>query len=288
MIRHAQTPEVCSACRQGRAVFVLLLALVVGGVLLAAHIMGSPIFPAAEGRAAVQTARFDHEHAAWTDLLGRYVRDGVVDYAGLNQDGQPALNAYLEDLETAAGHQSAWPREQRLAYWINAYNAYTVRLILDNYPLKSIRSIGLLPGAAFRRRFIPLGIGGAELTLDDIEHRTLRPEFEDARIHFAIVCASISCPPLQSQAFRASDIDAELDAAARQFLTDETRNRLETDSATLFLSSIFDWFREDFERDAGSLEAFVSRFLSESDAAAFRIGSFRIRFLDYDWSLNGR
>jgi len=287
-MRANETSAACSACRQVRAIFLLLLAGVVGGVLLAARITGSPVFPAAAGQSAVQSAGFDHDQEAWTAVLGRYVRNGFVDYAGLERDGQPALDAYLRTLETVAGRQSGWSREQRLAYWINAYNAYTIRLILDNYPLETIRSIGFLPGAAFRQRFIPLGPEGAEMTLDDIEHRILRPEFEDARIHFAIVCASVSCPSLQSQAYRAGEIDAQLDAAARQFLADDTKNRLDPSSATLFLSSIFDWFREDFERDAGSLEAYVGRFLGESAASTLRNGEFRTRFLDYDWSLNGR
>ncbi|HWP65130.1 MAG TPA: DUF547 domain-containing protein [Candidatus Limnocylindria bacterium] len=218
------------------------------------------------------------------------MQDGFVDYAGLEKDGQAELRAYLDALESICrGHYDTWTREQKLAYWINAYNAYTVRLILDHYPLKSIREIGLLPGAAFRKEFIPSkGVRGKTLSLDDIEHEILRKDFSEPRIHFAIVCASKGCPTLRSEAYRAADLERQLDDAARTFVRDSAKNRFDASKRTLYLSSIFKWFREDFERAAKPLPEFVARFADEQTAAGLRAGSVRIEFLDYDWSLNGR
>lgn len=243
----------------------------------------------AETAAAGIGAGSDKEHASWTGLLRRYVSGDFVDYAALKR-GRPELDAYLRSLE-AVGRSDleAWPRSDQLAFWINAYNAYTVKLVLDHYPLRSIRSIGFLPGSAFKRKFVPLDrVAGGKLSLDDIEHRILRERFQDPRIHFAIVCASRSCPVLRDEAYRGRDLDAQLDEAARSFLRDPARNRYDPASRTLSLSSIFKWFRGDFETAAGTLPAFVARYADEPIAEALRRGNVRIEFLDYDWSLNAR
>lgn len=264
---------------------VLLVAL---GVLWGWYARGSDARSAGSGSGPDSCAHFDHDHSAWTALLQRYVRNGFVDYAGLKKNGQADLDTYLRALESCRGQDDSWTREQQLAYWINAYNAYTVQLILTHYPLKSIRSIGLLPGAAFRDGFIPLeGVQGKTLSLNDIEHEILRKRFQEPRIHFAIVCASKSCPALRSEANRAKDLRSQLDDAARTFIQDSSKNRFDPGSRTLYLSSIFQWFREDFERAVETLPEFVARYADESTARALR-GGVRVEFLDYDWSLNGR
>jgi hypothetical protein len=233
---------------------------------------------------------FDHDHATWTEVLKGHVRNGVVDYAGLRRGGEPALTRYLASLESVClDDYRTWSRPRKLAFWMNAYNAYTVRLVLDHHPLESIRSIGLLPGAAFREDFIPLErLRGDAMSLDDIEHEVLRKEFSEPRIHFALVCASKSCPPLRSRAYRSAVLDRQLDDAARDFIRDPTRNRFDAANRKFSLSSIFDWFDEDFERAAGSVEAFVAGYMDEPTARAIRAGGVRVEFLDYDWSLNGR
>jgi len=234
---------------------------------------------------------FDQEHTEWSRLLGAYVHDGSVDYAGLARRDLPVLDRYLRSLESVCSrHYETWTREQKLAFWINAYNAYTVQLILNHAPLESIRSIGFLPGAAFRESFIPLqSLRGEVLSLSDIEHEILRKEFREPRIHFAIVCASKSCPALRSQAYRASMLDSQLSEAARAFVSDSSKNHFDAASRTLHLSPIFGWFREDFERAPQTLTAFVARYAEPGTAAALSsAASVRIEFLDYDWSLNGR
>ena len=221
-------------------------------------------------------------HAEWTALLKTYVHSGEVDYRGLKEHAA-VLNGYLRTL-VAVKDAKALPPGERMAFWINAYNAYTVRLILDHYPVDSIRSIGLLPGAAFRQGFIPLT--GKELSLNGIEDR-LRA-MKDPRIHFALVCASKSCPELRPEAYTGARIEAQLDDAARRFLADKRKNRFDAPDRTLRVSSIFKWYRGDFEGAGGSLESWLVRYAPAAAGPALRGGGAKIEFLDYDWSLNGR
>lgn len=268
------------------ATFLLLLGVALFGGTESQHAMGQ-----VQGSATRHPAigpGFDHEHRTWTAVLGDYVKDGAVDYRGLAAYGQPALNGYLEALRAASPGEATWTRDERLAFWVNAYNAFAIRLILDHYPLTSIRSIGFLPLAAFRMKFIPLGAARRPISLNTVENDILRTHFQDPRIHFAIVCASRSCPELRAEAYRASVVNDQLDTAARAFLGDRSKNRWDASSSTLYLSSIFKWFRDDFERHSQTLPAFASRYLPSSHAAALTDGSVRIVFLDYDWSLNGR
>lgn len=236
---------------------------------------------------AAECPTIDHKHGAWNALLQSWVSDGRVDYESMHQEARAPLEAYLKELSaTCASDYVTWTREQRLAFWINAYNAFTVQLIVDHYPISSIRNIGLLPGAAFRRRFIPMpGLKGEDISLNDIEHGTLRADFREPRIHFALVCASSGCPALPSEAFRASDLNRQLDEQARSFLSDTSKNRFEPATNTLYLSPIFDWFRADFEVVDGTVSAYVARYLDDP-----RISSpgLKIEYTKYDWSLNDR
>jgi len=239
------------------------------------------------GVARADCTSLDQTHAQWSAILGRWVSNGRVDYAGLQRADQPALATYLAALSGVCGTDyEQWTRAERIAFWINAYNAFTVRLILDHYPIASIRKIGWLPGAAFREQFIPMkGLKGGLISLDDIENRTLRSAFREPRIHFALVCASRSCPALRGEAYRGADLDGQLEDQARTFLRDPTKNRVDPISRTLYISSIFKWFRGDFEAAAGSLPAYVARYI-DSDAAG--VSDYDVEFLDYDWSLNDR
>jgi hypothetical protein len=208
-----------------------------------------------------------------------------VNYAGLARDGQTPLAAYLDTLSgTCASDYEGWTRDERIAFWINVYNAFTVRQVLDHHPIDSVRRIGWLPGAAFRRRFIPMeGLRGGRISLDDVEHATLRADFREPRIHFALVCAARSCPALRAEAYRASDLERQLEDQGRTFLRDPTKNRFDPATKVLYLSSIFRWFRGDFEAAAGSLPAFVSRYMDDAGVTAPEV---RVEFLDYDWALN--
>lgn len=261
------------------------------GVVLVVGMIGNGTSPArGAARSAPAVDSFDHEHSAWTAILARFVRDGRVDYAGIKAGALPDLGRYLSSLGAVrAADYPTWTRDQQLAFWVNAYNAATVKLILDNYPITSIRSIGLLPGAAFRTAVLKVpAYGKAELSLNDIEHGILRAEFREPRIHFAIVCAAESCPKLRSDAYRADTLDAQLEDAARTFARDPTKNRFDSASRVLRLSSIFKWFRGDFETASVSLPAFFSRYADPATAQALVGGEVTVEFLDYDWTLNGR
>jgi hypothetical protein len=239
------------------------------------------------------------EHGAWSDLLADWVSptaDGYstrVDYAAAEKERE-ALQNYLDSLAAVdAQTYSQWSEDRQLAFLINAYNAWTVELILRQEPApESIRDIG---GWLQSPWDVPLSrLLGRERSLDDIEHRMIRgPEgFGEPRIHFAVNCASVGCPALRREAYTAQDLEAQLEAQTRQFLSDRSRNGWRGD--TLYLSPLFKWYREDFEtdwRDTGSLGAFLLRYADalDSDAEqreALRRGSMRIRYTDYDWALN--
>lgn len=239
------------------------------------------------------------DHSAWQQLLERHVRlidqgqASQVDYAGLAKDRE-LLASYLSSLASVRRADfTTWTAPQQLAFLINAYNAWTVELILTQYPdLDSIRELGSLFRSPWSRRFIPLL--GEEVSLDYIEHELIRgPEgFGEPRIHFAVNCASIGCPALRPEAYVAERLEQQLEEATRLFLSDRSRNRL--DGNTLRVSEIFDWYEEDFEkgwRGTDTAGQFLARYkdaleLPQSVVAALEQGDFRIRYLDYDWNLN--
>ncbi|RVT49608.1 DUF547 domain-containing protein [Rubrivivax albus] len=248
-----------------------------------------------------RAASFDAEHAAWTALLRRHVhllRNGQatqVDYAGFAADRQ-ALKAYLDSLSAVSPAEfAAWPKAQRQAFLINAYNAWTVELILTRYPaLKSIKDLGSLFSSPWAPRWIPLL--GKTVSLDDIEHAMLRRrgDYDDPRVHFAVNCASIGCPALREEAFVGARLDKQLDEQTVRFMSDRSRNRFDARRQRLVLSKIFEWYGEDFRlghRGIGSLAAFAGRHAQlladdPADRARIAAGQVEIVFDDYDWALN--
>lgn len=219
-------------------------------------------------------------HAVWDTLLHRHVqKNGFVDYKGMVRDSN-ALNRYLAVLSAAQPNSPNWSRNEKMAFWINAYNAFTVKLIVDHYPVASIKDIkrGIpFVNTVWDIKFIK--IGGKTYDLNNIEHSILRPDFKDARVHAAINCASYSCPQLRNEAYVAEQLDKQLDDAMRRFVNDAQRNRVKAKKAEV--SEIFKWFRGDFVRDAGSVRAYLNRYAAEKlDADG------RINYIDYQWSLN--
>jgi len=227
-------------------------------------------------------------HAALDALVRAFVRDGDVDYRCF-QTHEAALDDYIATLgRTDPG---ALSRDEALAFWINAYNAFTIKLILSRYP--RIGSVKDIPRRWDRRDWV---VGGRRRSLNDIEHDILRKEFAEPRIHFAIVCASASCPKLASEAYAAGRLDEQLTRSARDFVADPIRGvrveveRRGTDGgrARVHLSSIFKWFREDFEARTGSLIDFILPYLAPEDRGVLELrrNDVSIRFLPYDWTLN--
>lgn len=240
---------------------------------------------------------FDHRHTQWDALLKKNVlllgggNASQVRYAGMQSD-RPLLRAYLASVSAvSAADYASWSKAQRLAFLINAYNAFTVQLILGHYPLESIKQIGGLFSNAWRQPFIPLL--GQTLTLDEIEHGMLRQPgvFDDPRIHFAVNCASIGCPALRNEAFEAGRLDAQLEDGQQRFLRDRSRNRYDPKRKRFLVSKIFQWYGKDFATCWGSLERYLQQHASilASPTELERARSTAdIDFSFYDWNLNQR
>lgn len=238
-------------------------------------------------------ASFDHSHADWDKVLQTYVVDkgafSQVKYAQLKQQGLTQLNGYLRAISSVSPNQfDQWSRSQRLAFLINAYNAFTVKIILDNYPVDSIKDIGSFFRSTWKIEFFNLF--GEKTYLDYIEHELIRgnDEYSEPRIHFALVCASIGCPKLQPRAFTAENLQKMLELGAKSFLSDISRNRYDAAKKTLELSSIFKWYGGDFANKSGSVEKYVAPYITKRLAEQQRIksGEVAVKYLAYDWSLN--
>ncbi len=240
---------------------------------------------------------FDQTHAALDSLLARHVVAGWVDYRSLQSD-RPQLQAYLRTLGDLPEKEfGAFTPAQQLALLINAYNVFTLELVLDRYPLKSIRDV---PGAWDGLRWRLLG---KQVTLNDIEHERIRKRFDDARVHCALVCASRGCPRLLAAAYRGDRLDAQLDHASQIYVRDAAVNRLDRKARVLRVSKIFEWYRHDFvarwgetavppgsERSGAhrSIIGFFRDYLPAEDADYLGDHPVKIEYNDYDWGLNDR
>jgi hypothetical protein len=248
-----------------------------------------------------QAQGFDHTHAAWNALLAKHVKTfangnaSAVDYAAIKAEHE-ALKAYLGTLSAVSeADYGKWSKAQRLAFLINAYNAFTVELILTKYPdLESIKDLGSVFSSPWKKKFFSLL--GQERHLDDVEHGIIRAPgaFDDPRIHVGVVCASIGCPMLRPDAFTPEKLDAQLDDGMKRFLADATRNRYDAAGGRLQVSKIFDWYGKDFEKGHkgyDSLKATFARHAAQlattpEAQAKVRSGDYKLEFLDYDWKLN--
>lgn len=236
------------------------------------------------------------DDAVFDTLLGRYVSasaDGVnrVDYGAwaANTQDRAALDSYVREL--AASRPSSFTRDRAFAYWVNLYNALTLQVVLRRYPVRSIRDIrseGAFDLAAlagpWKTRLV--SVEGRRLSLDDIEHDILRPTFRDARVHYAVNCASLGCPNLMNRAWRAETLDADLSAAAAAYVNHPRGVSVGADGAVR-VSSIYVWFREDFGGSDAGVLAHMRRYATPELAARLSRAT-RIAGHDYDWALNGR
>jgi hypothetical protein len=236
---------------------------------------------------------FDHSHKAWDALLRKHVvllpgrNASQMDYAGMARD-RAALKAYLGSLSRVSGAQfNGWSRSQRMAFLINAYNAFTVEKVLTRYPdIRSIWDFGKIFGNPFKDEFFTLL--GRRSSLDGIEHDTLRKPgaYDEPRVHYAVNCASIGCPMLREEAYAAERLESQLEEQAVRFLSDRSRNRVNA-QGRLEVSRIFDWFKEDF----GERERYFARYarLLSDDPAHRKLvaeGRAPLSHLEYDWTLN--
>ena len=235
---------------------------------------------------------FDQEHKDLTDVLQQaVVVNGSVSkvrYKWLVTH-QTKLILYLKDMaHVAPKTYNSWSDNDKMAFLINAYNAFTIKLVVDNYPIQSIKKIGGIfkfLKSPWKIDFITLL--WKRMSLDDIEHM-LRTDFNDPRVHFAINCASIGCPAIRNEAYVGSRLDSQLDEQARLFLRDGVRNQIDVNNKTLKLSKIFDWYADDFTKKAGSVEKFIAPYITDDPAIRKSLmnNEYKITYTDYDWSLN--
>lgn len=220
-----------------------------------------------------------HKHKLWEELTRSYVTEaGFVNYKGFITDSVK-LNKYL-DLLSKNHPNDTWTSNERKAFWINAYNAFTIKLIVDNYPVKTIKDLG---GSIYKVntpwdiKFIQ--IGEEEYDLNNIEHGILRDQWKDPRIHAAVNCASVSCPALMKGAFTADKLDVQLDAQMKRFILDKSKNQISKDQ--LKLSKIFKWFTGDFKDISPDVISYINKF-SEVQVSE----DAHIDYFEYDWNLN--
>lgn len=239
---------------------------------------------------------FDHGHSGLDALLVKHVKlfgGGVaseVDYRGLSADGE-ALKKYLDELSLVSQKEFyGWSKDRQLAFLINAYNAFTLELIVKNYPVKSIRKIGGFLKSPWKIEFVELF--GKKMSLDDIEHGLIRAKgvYDEPRIHFAVVCASIGCPALQNKAFTAKNLEVMLETGMVRFLSDKTRNRFDPKEKKFEISKIFKWYGDDFKGKYGSVNQLLKKYadylVEKKEDIIVAAKTNDIDYLDYDWDLN--
>ena len=220
------------------------------------------------------------KHVGPTTIAG--VRLAGVNYPDIKKD--PAYSKLITDLKSFSPATLKTP-EEKMTFWINVYNIMAVKMVVDHYPVDSIKDAGSLFGSVWKKN---VGVvGGKEVTLNEIEHEILR-KMGDPRIHAAIVCASVSCPDLRNEVYTADRLDVQLDDQFKRFLENPRKGlQVNHKNGRVLLSKIFDWFEEDFEPKGGVLP-FLSRYVSERDQLVLKKGNGKISYLDYNWDLNKR
>jgi hypothetical protein len=273
---------------------------VLARTILLAILFAAGAFPGSSSNAAEPEALFATaatgskvvvDHSIWTGLLAKYVKpDGKglnrVDYASFRANGRELLREYLAQLEKVK--PATLDRPEQFALLANLYNAKTIEIVLEHYPVTSIKDISLggsvlsvVTGGPWKKKVVELD--GTALSLDDLEHGILRPVFRDPRVHYALNCASIGCPNLRIEAFSGEKLEAQLDAAAREFIN--SSRGVDLAGGKLRVSSIYSWFIEDFGGDDKGLLAHLKRYASEPLAAQLST----VTGVDdhfYDWKLN--
>ena len=266
------------------------ITLALLGLLLSSILGAAPkadLWPRWDRHDAASTAKLDH--SAWDRFLNRYLvtdhPSGInrVRYGDVTEEHRRALESYIERLQGTP--VSRLNREEQMAYWINLYNAVTVRVILDHYPVASITKINLSSGLFGRGPWEAklLEVEGEKISLNDVEHRILRPIWKDPRVHYALNCASTGCPNLQQRAYTGANLEVFLDKGAREYVNHPRGTFFRGER--LVLSSIYDWFREDFDGSEEGVLRHLRRYAAAELNERLENYSGRISY-EYDWSLN--
>lgn len=231
---------------------------------------------------------FDHTHKSWDKLLSSSVimfpTKSEVDYDKFVKN-KKELKAYTESISKVSKSDfKSWSQDQQLAFLINTYNAFTIELIVDNYPVKSIKDSKISWLSPFNKEFFKLF--GKKRSLSEVEHKMIRKDYQEPRIHFAIVCASIGCPALQNKAFTADNLESLLAGGEKLFLNDKSRNNYDLKKSSISVSKIFDWFEEDFEKKDKSVKEYLARIWAVPADKKAKFLKSNLKYLPYDWNLN--
>lgn len=240
---------------------------------------------------------FDHGHELYDEIVRAHVKDGAVDYKALKADPK-MLDQYLAGLAAVSEERfESWDESQRLAFLFNLYNAATLKLILDHYPIKSIKDIGGDSDGPWDRPIVKLF--DKAITLNALEHEILRKQYKEPRLHLALVCAAKGCPSLRSEAYIAKRLKEQLEDQAKLFMEKSSNFRIDRDKKTVYFSAIFNWYGKDFQANYSPTKGFTglneteravanfcARFIPEEDRKYLEAGGYSVEYLDYDWSLN--
>jgi len=282
------TNKVITTILKPKNLFLITIALIITGVVAACNLNNLALSSLSTIKSItgnkVDLGKIDYSNSTkvdnsdWNQLLSKYVMEnGDVNYQGFLGE-RKLLDKYLVQISNNPPSKNASINEQ-MAYWINAYNAFTIKLIIDNLPLKSIKDIaGKIPMIDSPWDIKFFSIGGEKFDLNTIEHEILRKNFNDPRIHFAINCASFSCPKLRNEAYESHKLNAQLEDQTSAFINNSEKNKFSSDRISI--SKLFDWFKSDFSK-SGNIRDFISKY----SKVKLNPNS-KITFLDYDWSLN--
>ena len=259
-----------------RVLIVCLLLLSVCGVLFLYHFR-------VETDLRTQQPVIDtiFTHDLFDQVLQEHVdENGRVNYTKLKANPEK-FEAYLDLLVVA--NPTEWSYNEQLTFWINAYNALVIKGVIDRYPITSVRNVKLFNGFFSRLKF---QVVGKTYTLDEIEHGILREEFPDPRVHFALACASSSCPPLGNRAFSAVTLEEDLETATFNFIRNPEQVRIDRSKRIVHVSKIFKWYDDDFKEGYDGVVDFLADYLPPEDAEYLLSTDVKLRYLDYDWTLN--
>lgn len=233
---------------------------------------------------------FDHSHKLFDNILKESViYDDKQSWFNYKDLDTKKLNIYLKSLSKVSKKEfNSFTKDQQLAFLINAYNAFTIKLIKKNYPLKTIKSIGSIFKSAWKIRFI--NFLGDKVHLDNIEHDMIRKNFNEPRIHFAVNCASIGCPSLLNRVFIADRLEIQLSKVEKDFLTDFKKNRVDHKNNKIYLSKIFKWYGKDFTKNYGTLNNYIIKFFKKTEGKKNikldKLQKYSIEWTYYNWDLN--
>ena len=251
----------------------------------------------ASAAGVVSAQAFDQTYDSYDKVLKAYVTDGHVNYSGL-KNVPNVLDPYLDSAAGVPEEQfNSWTESQRLAFLINLYNAATLKLIVDHYPVKSIKDIGSFLKGPWDQPVVRLF--GKIITLNHLEHDILRKQYSEPRIHMVLVCAARGCPPLRSEAYLSEKLDEQLDDQSRRYLVSPAGLRIDREKKSVYFSSIFKWYGEDFidryapangstglDKTERAVTNFYSPYLTAVDSHFLSVGGYSVKYMDYDWSLN--